>query len=375
MNTDNVNLSEESSDDADSIWQSVPTKRKQTESPKLHQQKRRTLLNLENSTSTNKFSVLDNEAETEVIIDNETTPKPPPIYIPNVLNITQMIKKLLTIVANSEFNYKSLREGQVRLMVKTVDSYRKVVNYLESEKINFHTYQLKQERSFRIVMKGLHHSTPTEDIKAELLLLGHDVRSVVNVKSRVSKEPLSMFFIDLDPKINNKDVYNIKHLNRALVKVEPPVRTNDLVQCHRCQMFGHTKTYCKRPFRCVKCGMDHSTAQCTKSMETPPRCVHCLSNHTASYKGCKVYQDLVSKRPSRQKLIANQRNNFVINPNEYPHLNGFSNDDSNNHKYNVSYSEAVRKSDFNHTSRLEKLENMMENLMNMMSMLMAKLCK
>ena len=87
MNTHNVNLSEESSDDADSIWQSVPTKRKLTESPKLYEQKRRNLLNLPSTTSSNKFSVLDNEAETEVTIDHETTPKPPPIYIPNVLNI------------------------------------------------------------------------------------------------------------------------------------------------------------------------------------------------------------------------------------------------------------------------------------------------
>lgn len=150
MDTENVNLSEES-DDADSIWQSAPTKRKQTESPKLYQQKRRNLLNLPSSSSTNKFAVLDDETETEVNNNNDNTPKPPPIYIPDVRNINQMIKKLTSIVPNTDFNYKSLRDGQVRLMVKTVDSYRKVVNYLESEKINLHTYQLKQERSFRVV--------------------------------------------------------------------------------------------------------------------------------------------------------------------------------------------------------------------------------
>ena len=85
--------------------------------------------------------------------------------------------------------------------------------------ISFHTYQLKQEKAYRIVVKGLHHTTSTEDIKAELILLGHQVRSIINVKSRSTKEPLSMFFVDLDPNPNNKKIYEIKHLNNAIVKV------------------------------------------------------------------------------------------------------------------------------------------------------------
>ena len=52
-------------------------------------------------------------------------------------------------------------------MIKSVDSYRKIVKYFEESKISFHTYQLKQEKAYRIVVKGLHHSTPVEDIKAE----------------------------------------------------------------------------------------------------------------------------------------------------------------------------------------------------------------
>ena len=91
-------------------------------------------------------------------------------------------------------------------MIKSVDAYRKVIKYLEGSNINFHTYQLKQERSYRVVIKGIHHTTPTEDIKAQLIVKGYPVRSVTNVKSRVSKDPLSMFFVDLDPNPNNKTI-------------------------------------------------------------------------------------------------------------------------------------------------------------------------
>lgn len=376
MNVGEVNLSDENSeDDCDTSWQSVPTKRKLSESPKLYQQKRINFSTEPSTSSNNKFAALDVEdGECENV---EATPKPPPIYIPNVENINSMIKNITNVISLNDFNYKSLREGQVRLMIKSVDSYRKIIKYLETLKVSFHTYQLKQEKAFRFVIKGLHHSTPVEDIKARLLILGHQVRSVINAKSRVTKEPLSMFFVDLDPSANNKEVYAIKDLNNALVKIEPPNRTNDLVQCHRCQLFGHTKSYCKRPYGCVKCGMDHPTFECKKSADTPPRCIHCLSNHTASYKGCRIYQDLVSKRPNKQNFHSNgQRNSiYVMNSQDYPQLNNTQNNQQSQNKYNISYSETLKTPDFNYNSRLEKLENLMENLMNMMTMLMTKLCK
>lgn len=261
-------------------------------------------------------------------------------------------------------------------MIKDVESYRNVIKYLENSKINYHTYQLKQERSYRVVVKGLHPTTPTEDIKAELLHQGHSVRSVVNIKSRVSKEPLSMFFVDLDPNPNNKTIYETKYICHALVKIEPPLRANDLVQCHRCQQFGHTKSYCKRPFRCVKCGMDHPTVECKKTIDTPPRCVHCLMNHTANYRGCRVYQSIVSNRTNRQQQYSNVHGhfNFNLNSKEYPRLGNEINNNLNQNKFTTSFSEAVKSSNGNDNSRLDRLEKMMENLMNIISMLMAKLC-
>ena len=54
-----------------------------------------------------------------------------------------------------------------------------------------------------------------------------------------------MFFVDLDPNPINKAIYEIKYINPTVIKIEPPRRTNDLMQCHRCQQFGHTKAYCK----------------------------------------------------------------------------------------------------------------------------------
>ena len=228
------------------------------------------------STSNRYASLAHDENVADTNVDNTPTmPKPPPIFIPNVQDIGKMLNSINKVIESDNYHYKSLRDGQVRLSITTVDSFRKIVTYLDNSDIKFHTYQLKQERAFSVVIKGLHHSTPITDIKAKLLLSGHPVRNVRNIKSRTTKKTLPMFFVYLDPNSNNKDIYNMQSLMNTIIVVEHPKKFADIVQCFRCQQFGHTKSYCRNSFRCVKCGLEHSTMECTKTQNTPPQCVHC----------------------------------------------------------------------------------------------------
>jgi hypothetical protein len=83
------------------------------------------------------------------------------------------------------------------------------------------------------------------------------------------------------------------------------------VQCTRCQDYGHSKSYCNRPYYCVKCGQQHDSKTCTKPQDTPASCALCQGNHPAKYKGCSVYKDLIMaryNRNSRQPLTTPQKN-------------------------------------------------------------------
>lgn len=366
-------------------WQTVATKRKQVESPHLTRKKqplneastsnnnmRTVQSNASTSNNANKYAELSTD-EDDAPTYPEVIPKPPPIFIPNVTNINYMIQKLKVVIPSNEFSYKSVRNDEIRLMTKSIDSYRKVVKCFDHEKIVYHSYQLKQERSYRVVIKGLHSSTPIDDIKAELITLGHPVRAITNVRSRITKEPLSMFFVDLNPNPNNKTIFDVKTINYAIVKVEPPARSTDIIQCYRCQEFGHTKSYCRKPFRCVKCGMDHSTVDCKKTANSPPKCVHCLMNHTANYKGCKIYQNLVATKRIRQRSNQPENVKFNVNSTDFPELNGHQNTPPFHSNPEATYA-AMTKMQASDNARLERLERMMENLMNMMSMILAKQC-
>ena len=147
---------------------------------------------------------------------------------------------------------------------------------------------MKEDKAFRVVIKGLHASVTEEDIKSEIEEGGYQVRKVSNIRHWKTKNPLPMFFFDLEPAPNNKEIYNVKALLHMIVKIEPPKIKRDIVQCKRCQSYGHSQNYCTRPFRCVKCGANHPSNDCKKNKEEPAKCALCDSAHTSNYRGCTV---------------------------------------------------------------------------------------
>ena len=88
--------------------------------------------------------------------------------------------------------------------------YRKLVDYLDKNTVIFHTFQLKQDKAFSVVIKGLQHSTLITDIKSNLIMLRHQVRNVRNIISRFTKRPLLMLFVDTDPLTFNSEIYDLR---------------------------------------------------------------------------------------------------------------------------------------------------------------------
>jgi hypothetical protein len=119
---------------------------------------------------------------------------------------------------------------------------------------------------------------------------------VFNILHLLTKSPLPLYFVDLEPSDNNKDIFDLHFLCNMKITVEAPRKKISIVQCTRCQSYGHTKTYCARPFVCVKCGGDHDTAEYTKDPASTPTCALCGGAHSANSKGCDVYRRLQTAR-------------------------------------------------------------------------------
>jgi hypothetical protein len=188
-------------------------------------------------------------------------------------------------------------------------------------------YQIREERACRIVIRNVHHSVTTDEIKEELEKQSHTVRNILNVRHRQTKETLPLFFIYLEPKENNKSTCEIKYLYNMKITDEAPRKKNDIVQCTRCQCCGHTKTYCVRLYTYVKCGGEHNTTLCKENLNTPAKCALCGGNHPANYKGCDIYKNF---QKARSKTTIQPRQNFtqshntninIDNNNQFPPLN------------------------------------------------------
>lgn len=107
--------------------------------------------------------------------------------------------------------------------------------------------------------------------------IGHSVRKVTNILHYQTKNPLPLFFIDLEPDGNNSDVFDITSVLHTKIKIEEPHKQRQIPRCTKCQSYDHTKSYCSHSPRCVKCGEYHLTISCTKSRESLPPARYAMS--------------------------------------------------------------------------------------------------
>lgn len=295
-------------DQSQSGWQDVNPRKKKRNSPVTQRNVRQKTLGdywLNPTHTENRFENLpvDSNNDDEPV---SVEPKPPPLFIYGVLDM-RPLTTLLETHAKDAYQSKLIGGSQVKLQIKDVETYQKIVKLLQEKKTEFHTYQQKADKNYKVVIKDLHHTTDIEDLKTEINKLGHKVTRITNIKHRVSKNPLPLFFVEIEQGPNNKSIYDVMFLCHSRVKIEPPRFKREVPQCVNCQRYGHTRSYCHRRARCVKCAGDHLTTLCAwKDKENENvKCVLCGQNHPANYKGCSVYQEILQRKfpPLRPKFV------------------------------------------------------------------------
>ena len=143
-----------------------------------------------------------------------------------------MVKRIREVAEDEQYYTKSLANIIIKLNCTMPDTYRNLIKHFKENGIYHHTYQLKEERAYRVVLKYLHHSTDVEDIRQELQDRGHKVRNIINVHHRITKE---FVFVDLEPAGNSKNIYDIMALQNKVIQIEPPrVNKRNIAQCARC---------------------------------------------------------------------------------------------------------------------------------------------
>ena len=100
--------------------------------------------------------------------------KPPPIYVYGLTNYCDMMKYLAGTLEDEQYYCKTLPNETVKININSPDTYGRLVKPFQEDNILYHTYQITDERAYRVVLRNLHHSIPPHDIKEELETL--DIR-------------------------------------------------------------------------------------------------------------------------------------------------------------------------------------------------------
>lgn len=227
------------------------------------------------STSSHSPSVATTSAKKE---------RPPPIY----LRQKEKWERVVTASKTNSIAFshaKNTKDG-IKIQVPSGYEHRRLTSFLKKEGIGFHTYDLKEERLLRIVIRGIPVEKSTESIKNDLLSQNFPVREVHRMFSIRRAKSYGLILVVLDRTAQGKAGFNPKVIDGISgFSFEHPHRNSSPSQCHRCQLFGHSARNCFARPRCVKCLGDHGTAECASS--GPPSCVLCgVTGHTANYRGC-----------------------------------------------------------------------------------------
>ena len=169
----------------------------------------------------NPFNEMPEKTATDPTESSTTSiAKPPPIYIDAKI-IDPLIELLNNIAGKDNYVIKQIIIDQVKVQTNIPDTFRKVTKSLKEKNVGYLTYQLKADKSYKAEIRGLHTKTNTGNISEELAKIGHHVRSISNINKYDTKQPLPLFLVE--PRNNNKDIYDITKLLNTIVKVESPL--------------------------------------------------------------------------------------------------------------------------------------------------------
>lgn len=265
----------------------------------------------------------DNGAEMNIDNDHQSKNKsvsPIKVLTQNKEYIIELINK----AGISSYLTKKISLG-LKIICETTDIYDKIVSVLRSNKCQFFTHDHKNNKPFKVVLRGLDYKTDV-DVKNELVNLGLKCIDVKCVKKTYDHYVDTIYIVHFEN--GSIKLHDLKKKVRALFRTivtwdyHRKIK-NQPVQCHRCQMFGHGERGCNVIVRCANCAQKHKTIDCTADKIQR---ANCGERHKATDLKCSnrsKYIEIMQKISRKNSFSPQQIKgvNPLDNVNTFPALN------------------------------------------------------
>lgn len=259
-----------------------------------------------NVPTSNKYQALENQVDMEQDNNKSTssvggtakqrTVKPPPIVIHHKIpNHSTFIQELQNEVKNG-FHIKNSRYN-TNVFINDPNDYHKYLELLEKNKEDFHTYTEKNKKTHAFVLKGIDSDPTTVEIQQDIEeKYSLKIQNIYKLKNTTR----NIYLIITDNSIYLRFlVANVKYVCHTKITWERHINRSPVLQCRRCQKWGHATNNCRSQPTCTKCADQHWTKECTKvdkeNKETHQhiKCANCQGSHLAFSKDCPAYQTKV----------------------------------------------------------------------------------
>ncbi|GFT57659.1 uncharacterized protein TNCV_61321 [Trichonephila clavipes] len=184
-------------------------------------------------------------------------------------------------------------------MASTTDEHREISAALKAQGEEFYSVPHLSERPLKVVIKGLPKSTPTAEIKEDLLNQGVPVMKVSQLTQRKSKFPLPIYLVELRKHVEGAtDIYDISKCCYMSVVIDIFNKRPGATQCYNCNYFNHSSANCFMKPRCLKCSKEHRTGECPiKERLATPHCINCdKDGHPANWRNCPAFPKTKNKK-------------------------------------------------------------------------------
>lgn len=245
----------------------------------------------------------------------KTKSKPPPPIMAYNLDTKKCIDELKITLGHDKFGLVRLNSNCTKVVTHSLADYKKTCDLMQQGQAEHFTFTPKEEQKIGLLLKGMDRSYDETDIKCALESsnLKINVCKIFKFGKQNEKAP-PMWLIQFEPGCDIKSVLETGYLLNQKVSFER-LRGGHILQCRRCQRFGHSATNCRLKFRCMKCTVNHDPGECLNVLnddETnpspPAACVNCGQvGHPANFRGCPKYAAIIKARQDEFKKRREQQ--------------------------------------------------------------------
>ena len=244
--------------------------------------------------------------------------KSPPVVVA-VSELKAFKSELTSFIPDVKVSYQIGKRGECRVFTDNLDGHKRLLQYLAEKKHKFYSFDTKDARPFKVVLKGLSNDQTLTEIRSEIAeLVGFTPSQVILMKKKSNNN----IHLGIRPELylvhfNRNEVKNLKIFEKAQFLFHVRVKWEhykkhgvNLTQCRNCQKFGHGTRNCGLEAKCMICGnTSHTKDDCPVKETTGSfKCTNCGGNHKANFFNCPVREKILNAR-SRQ---ANNGNNVNL---------------------------------------------------------------